>query len=337
VNSAGTIVVGAVSFAMGSSTANGYFSAYSTDGGSTWHQGPFPLPSMPSGGGAQSRLVATNTHFEAFVPTLNNISLPTNVSRYESSDGINWTGPIFLINPFGAPVNNSPGSYCPPSGPCGRIFYAPLLDAKGYTNGLWTVGFQANNGGWNNMIACGSNLTPTCRFVNAAADDEFLTGVSVSGDGGYWFSYLTYSSLNTRQLPLIVQSFFILSGKPEIGATTYSTVMPTSWWLSLHAGMAPRCMTLDCFAAGDFNGIASNPAAGASTPFVQIASPTTRIDDLFQLFIQDPQGSSNVVNFVPNVVPITASTDLLSVALPVPADAVGVPPGDKVGFPGSNH
>lgn len=304
VDGAGRVIIGAVKFPG----PTGYYSAVSSDGIT------FSAPSFVASSGAQSRVVATDSLFEAFVPTLNGSHLPTSVDRYESSDGVTWSGP-FSIATFSAPLNNSP------SAP--TIFYAPLLAAQGYPNGLWTVAFQINNGGYNNVYICTSDRG--CGIVNPEADDQFLVGNSVSGDRGYWIGYLTYSTLVSRGLPLITQAIYFPPGLPAIGATTNLGIDPTSWLLL----PAPsRCSTA-CYGAGDFNTVASNPFANATTPFVE---QTARQNDLFQSFVQDPP-TSNVSNFIPKFEAYPVGSDLTSLGQAVPAQSVALPPDLTKGIP----
>ena len=306
VDASGRVIVGAVRFPG----PTGYFAVVSSDGIN--FSSPIQVGSMP---GAQSRVAATNNVFEAFVPTLNAQFLPTAVSRYESSDGITWSGP-FTLATFGAPLNNGTSS----SGT--NIFYAPLLAAQGYTNGLWVTAFQVNNGGFNNVYICTADRG--CGLVNAAADDQFLTGTSVSGDAGYWVGYYAYSTLNTRDLPLIKQAIYFPSGQPAIGATTNTNIDPTSWQVRFN-----RCTT-SCYAAGDFNTVSSNPFAASHHPFIQQSS---RHDDLFQSFVQDPQATPNVPNFKPNFIPYPTGADLTTLATILPAAVqTALPPARKIGI-----
>jgi hypothetical protein len=301
VDGAGRVIIGGVKFPGPS----GYYSAVSSDGMT------FSAPSFITSSGAQSRVVATDTLFQAFVPTLNGSSLPIAVNRYQSSDGVTWSGP-FSIATFSAPLNNSP------SAP--TIFYAPLLAAQGYPNGLSTVAFQINNGGYNNVYICTSDRG--CGIVNPAADDQFLVGNSVSADRGYWIGYLTYSTLVSRGLPLITQAIYFPTGLPPIGATTNTGIDPTSWL------PVSRC-SATCFGAGDFNTVASNPFASATTPFVE---QTARQNDLFQSFVQDPP-ASNVPNFTPKFEPYPVGSDLTNLGLAVPAQSVALSPELTRGIP----
>ena len=180
------VIIGAVKITGGATV--GYFTAVSTDGmdfsGASCVAGSDPTCSLPGPGsapGAQSRVIATDSVFHAFVPTLDSNNLPTLIQRYQSSDGVNWTGPLTIgMGSFAEPLNDTPGSPV--------LYYAPQLVASGYTSGRWSIAFQVKNGNLNNVVVCTSDWG--CVFPNAATDDEFLVGTSVSGDNAYWVAYL---------------------------------------------------------------------------------------------------------------------------------------------------
>ncbi|HEV3317528.1 MAG TPA: hypothetical protein VG488_11180, partial [Candidatus Angelobacter sp.] len=317
VDSTGRVIIGGVNFAP-----VGLYSVVSTDG--EHFSSPSALP-LSGGGvdlGAQSRVVAAGGTFHAFVPSLNGQFLPTSVSRYESADGTNWSGPFSVAN-FDPPLNSAQ-----PSGANLPLFYAPLLSAAGYTDGRWIVGFQIANGGWNNMEICTSDRG--CGLVNAGADDQFLAGVSVSADG-YWAAYHTYSTLGSRSLPLITQAIYFPTGSAAVGATTNTNIDPTSWAVAGVSGQSPppRCGG-QCYASGDYNTPSSNPFAASHTTFVQSSS---RRDDLFQSFQQDPQGTPNVRNFKPNFVAHRLGVNLASrLPIPIPPESQALSPRIARGF-----
>lgn len=308
VDGSGRVIVGAVQYPG----PTGFYSSVSTDGIT------FSSPALIGGGGAapgsQSRVVATDNRFHAFVPSLNGSYLPTAVDRYESMNGITWTGPS-SVAVFGAPLNNTPVT--PP------VFYAPLLDAKGYTNGLWSVVFPINNGGYNNIYICTSSRG--CGIVDAAANDQFLAGTSVSADQGYWVHYFAYTGGSTRTLPLVTRAVYYPPSLPGIGAITNTGIDPTSWLITT------RCPGF-CYAAGDYGTIASNAFAAASTPVVKQSARQT---DLFQNFIQDPPGDSDLETFVPQTIPFPIGADLTSLGKPVPPQSIGIPPDRRLGPPRS--
>jgi hypothetical protein len=155
--------------------------------------------------------------------------------------------------------------------------------------------------------------------VNYANDDEFLAGTSVSGDSGYWVSYLAYSSLDTRELPLISQSLYFPPGQPPI-YVNYPGIYTTGWTSS--SGRCPNAP--GCLGAGDFATIASNPYAGASTPFVMRSVSNPNV--LFQNFLQDPPAPPNFKDSRPNVVPIAFGADITALGKPVPLEAWGLNP-----------
>jgi hypothetical protein len=316
VDASGRIVIGAVSFTT--SSPNGYYTTFSTDGATFSPPALVTLGSGP-GFGARSRVVATNNILHAFVPTLNSNFQPTAINRWQSSDGRTWTGPNSVAT-FSAPSNNSPPGTT-------QIFYATLLAAQGYTSGLWSVAFQINNAGFNNVEICTSNRG--CGIVNPYGTDEFLAGTSVSGDGGYWVSYYAYSSA-PRTLPLITQAIYFPPGKAGIGATTNTGIDPTSWFLT--GASRARCPNNPCYAAGDFQTVASNPYAGASTPFVKQSS---HINDLFQSFVQDPQGPATDQTFVPNTIWVPLGSDVSYLGAGSGPEQPGLAPILTIGAPGA--
>lgn len=283
--------------------------------------------------------MATNNLFHAFVPTLNSNFVPTLIQRWQSSDGVSWSGPYSIgTGSFTAPWNNTPDNTSSTI-----IFYAPLLAAQGYTNGLWTVAFQALNGNYNNIIICTSDRG--CGWGNAASDDQFLVGTSVSGDSAYWVNYFTFQSAGQRNPPLMMQALYFPPGKAGIGATTTSNLQVTSWVLQ-----GNRCMTTstnppkpeNCEAMGDYNTIASNPNAGSTTPFICSATSFSPCSGnptvLFQDFVEDPQGSSQLVNFTPNFVPIAFGADVTSAGgRAAGEDSYSRNPVDMIGAPVPLH
>ena len=318
VDSTGRVVIGGVNL-----FPSAFDVAISTDGEHFTSPVALPISNAGTNPGARSRIVAAGSAFEAFVPTLQGAPffLPTAVNRYESFNGVNWTGPN-LIMAFAMPSNSAQ-----PSGLSHPIFYAPLLSAAGYTDGRWIVGFQRNIVGWNNIEICTSDRG--LGTLNMVADDQFLAGVSVSADG-YWVGYHTYSTVNNRSLPVITQAVYFKTGATGIGATTNPNILVTSWAIAGVPNQYPttRCIS-QCYAAGDFNTPSSNPFAASNTAYVQNSS---RQDDLFQTFQQDPQGVANAPNFVPNFIPHPLGADLSAEGLPVPPESEGVSPEITRGF-----
>ena len=165
-------------------------------------------------------------------------------------------------------------------------------------------------------------LQSGCGLVNAAADDQFLGGTSVSADRAYWVSYYTYSTLNTRSIPLLKQTSYFPASGPNIGVTTHSDINPTYWVPDKPT--STRCGSVLCFEAGDFHTIASNPYAAASTPFIRqdTGYPFT---DLAQDFVSDPPSPQGPGIFTPNFVPFPLGSDLtqLAVFVPLPTEYDG--------------
>ena len=330
VDATGRVIVGAVKFQNNQDA--GFWTVLSSDG-INFTLSPARVGNSP---GAFSRVVATNDRFEAFIPTLVN-GLPRDLLRYESLNGTSW--PAFPTQTllFGAlqPSNESPGTYspnCPDpnrpciSGctpPCGEIFYAPILGAKGYTNGLWSVVIPVgvfSLGFFNNVYICTSSRG--CGLVNQQGNDQFLGGVSVSGDGGYWVFYYTFSSVffGERRLPLITQAIYFPPGQSAIGRTINTDIDAKKW------AFVARCTGgVGCFGAGDYQQISSNPFAASSTPFMRTTTnPLSRPHDVYQNFLQDPEGQ-DVASFEPNFIPFPVGADLSSLAPDQPPEPPGTP------------
>lgn len=115
--------------------------------------------------------------------------------------------------------------------------------------------------------------------------------------------------IGSRTPPLVTQAFYFPAGQGGVGATINTQIQPTSWMRLPSQGDGRACP--GCFAAGDYQNIISNSYAAASTPFIQESS---RIDDLFQNFIEDPVTVPNVPNFRPNFIPFTTGADLKELA-----------------------
>ena len=315
VDASGRVIIGAVNFLT---SPVSYSTALSTDG--QHFSAPGEVPTI-SGTAPQSRVAAAGSTFQVFVPTLNGSNLLTAINRYQSSNGVTWSG-ANLVMSFAAPLNSAQ-----PSGSSYQIFYAPLLSAAGFTDGRWIVGWQENISGWNNVEICTSDRG--CGTVNQAADDQFLAGVSVNSDG-YWVAYHAYPNLNDRALPLITQAIYFPTSGAAVGATSNTGINPTAWILDGSVGPS-RCSS-PCYGGGDFNTPSQNPFAASNTTFVNASSSQT---DLFNSFQEDPQATTaNVPNFVPNFISHAMGEDLTQLAGPVPAGAssIALPPYQTRGF-----
>ena len=326
VDAAGHIIIGADNIGVG------YYAVVSTDGGATFSP-PLQIGTQRSD---YSRVVATDNQFYAFVTTFDaGTSLPIGIKLYQSGDGISWNPRVGIDGTLASftTMNATPGPP-PGQGNFPTLYYAPQLAASGYTNGKWAVvipiNFAYNNVAYANVYMCTSDRG--CGVVNAFADDQFLAGVSVSGDGGYWVSYLTYDpnyGIRSTNPRLMTQTIYFAPGANAIGATTNTGINPSTW--IPQAGYRCKGNFFECYAAGDFNTVASNPFALATTPYVAQSSHQT---DLFQSFVQDPQVQANVPNFIPNFIPFPVGTDLRRFALPFLANdpaSNGVPPGLRIG------
>ena len=134
---------------------------------------------------------------------------------------------------------------------------------------------------------------------------------------------------NPRVPPLKTQALYFPPGQLPVGNDTNLNIYPTNW-----TTRQIRCdaNVLTCYAAGDFHTIASNPFAAATTPFIKKkCNPpeVCRPNDLFQSFVEDPQGPPST--FVPNFVPFPIGADLRGLGRILPSDAsvFGVPPGHR--------
>jgi hypothetical protein len=119
-DASGRVIIGAGGYApcpSGIGGPTGYSAVVSTNGDT--FSGPSPVVTFTNGcqsvsgySGPESRVVATNNRFEAFVPLLDSNGLPTYIGRWESPDGVSWTGDLGIgMGGFGAPNNNTPGSH----------------------------------------------------------------------------------------------------------------------------------------------------------------------------------------------------------------------------------
>src|SRR5574341_1427295 len=101
VDASGRIIIGAVKFTPGDA---GFWTSVSINHGVDWST-PLRVGTSP---GAQSRVIATNNTFVAFFPSLTSNRLPTNVYRYESTNGTSWGSPILVAQFTVNPLNQSP-------------------------------------------------------------------------------------------------------------------------------------------------------------------------------------------------------------------------------------
>ncbi len=332
VDSGGRIIIAARTL----SGSSGVFTKVSTNNGASFSG----TGQVGTQRGRRFRVIAAGSQFMAFVPveTSQDSGIPTAVNQFISNDGLNWTLNQ-TFGPFSPPLANSAANLTCTTNPdnsiscssgCGQsgqpacntgIFYAVGLDAKGTTTGAWAMAVPMNYGGYNNIMLCTNSRG--CGLVNAAADDEFLGGVSVAEDGRFWVSYLAYSTADgSRQLPLIKQSlFFPYSTGGGLGITTDTDVEPWFWLPDLTTPPANTRCQIFCVEMGDYATIASNQYAGASTPYVKQNAATT-YTDLDQSFPYDPPGPLPADNFIPNTIWLSPTASWVF-GQPVPAYAIG--------------
>lgn len=128
-------------------------------------------------------------------------------------------------------------------------------------------------------------------------------------------------------LPLIKQSiFFPYTSGDGVGATVDSNIDPSYW--ALYQQFCDG--TENCFHAGNFATIASNPYAGVTTPYtkqvpdINPPSPDASFNHMQQIFSVDPQGTPIANNFKPNTIWFLPGTQTIAnLAKPVPPYAVG--------------
>jgi len=326
VDSTGRIIVGAVKYFdnLQTSYADGYWVTTSSDGGLSWspqYEVANPTLQGDQRWGINSRVVAAGTHFLVFTPSLQSDKQqfqPHAVSYYFENGGT-WSGPSMLMS-FPAPMNNSPSTYSNK-----YIYYAPLIDASGNAAGKWAVTFQINSGGYNNVNVCTgvNNSASGCISINPASDDEFMNGVSVDPNGGVWVSYLTYSTVVTRQTPLYHQTIYFPAAGGALGATGDYDVDPTSWW----SDTAQYRCGVTCWAAGDYARIGSNGYLAADSPYVKQDGPPG-YSGLFQIFATDPQAAAPPNTFTPRPIAYPPGTVLQASSVPNPAWTLGIRPED---------
>jgi len=310
INAQGHIAIGAAS--KQGNNPNGFWTVISLDGGVTFS----PVPNRVSfaGSGVRSRIVGTDTKFHVFSPVLGGLNLPVNVARFESisynSSGITWglANNIFPTD-FTAPIAYSALQICDGARGCGNIWYAPYLEAKGYTNGMWAVAFSMSVDSKNYIYIHTSSRGG--GIAHRSGPDQFLPAVSVSGDGGYWLSYWTFQN-ESPVFPLVKRHvLYFPLGEVGIGAEPKLNVNPSKW-VRVGTGLLGCLSPVGCFEAGDYHTMASNPFAGSLMPYVDngLPGPTS----LGQQFLQDPPAPLQPAHFKPVFFPIDSGTDLKALA-----------------------
>jgi hypothetical protein len=152
--------------------------------------------------------------------------------------------------------------------------------------------------GYSNTYIC-TNFRG-CGFVNQGPADEFLAATHIASDNSVWVSYKTFASGTT----LRQDAFYFPTSGPTSGAIVYPSITPASWYPA--PASLSRCGST-CYTEGDYTHITSNPFAAASLQFIS-SSPLTNF--LYQNFVQDPPGTGNIPQLVPNFVPFPLGADV---------------------------
>jgi hypothetical protein len=295
VNAQGRIVVGAYKLPPDAPQDKGFYTLCSLDGGVTFggnatcnEQQPVPkkVVGLPDESGYGSRIVATASIFQAFVPKLDaSTNTPRNIRRFESGDGLTWTDKGFLVSPDFDPPNNTSvfEEACNETGSdCKPVYYAPSLDAAGDPSGRWSVVFQVKYGARNNVMHCASDRG--CGWVNLNGNyDEFLASTAISPDGSYWVSYFTFTPAGQSSASnLFSQVIRFPPGLNGQGMTVAEGAAPASW-----RDHSPACDP--CYAAGDYLRMAADSSRFVAVPQMEQSylAATQRADDLFAMFLQD--------------------------------------------------
>ncbi|MEZ5354547.1 MAG: hypothetical protein R2762_18095 [Bryobacteraceae bacterium] len=317
-----------------------FYTARSTDGGLNF--GGMTQVATAGGSGARkgplSRLIWAG-NFHVFVPVIDDANRLWAIERWESSnDGISFTynGQPIVSFPDEKPENHVyripppneqgyiPGSAAPPiQTPPGvwPIFLAPLIDARGSSNGNWSVVFSrayANgNSRYNNLNFCTSNRG--CAVIDQKQKHQLLgtTSITTDANSGYWYSYLELVD-SSAPFPVVEQRIaFFPAGSDGIAGTMAST-MPAYWLTRTGRCKNSQNQEVLCFAAGDYARGASNPALWLSGPFVRDANGSNRRNAINQTFVIDPPDDTPVEVFLPNVVPYPLGSVLRAPGSPPP-------------------
>jgi hypothetical protein len=188
---------------------------------------------------------------------------------------------------------------------------------------------------FNNVVLCTSG---GCGYVNLtrppppvaapyAYNDQFLPTTAITirpnGQADYWVSYLTnvtvgtVQSLTDRTLNtwppapqqesdpttngiLAMETIYFPAGSSLAYERVASGIDPRAWRKLIPS--LSRC-TVDCYAAGDYGGMAANPFSAATMPFVARLE-STGTNSLKQVFVQDPPAKPSERMAPPNYVPV---------------------------------
>ncbi|MCC6394728.1 MAG: hypothetical protein IT167_29305 [Bryobacterales bacterium] len=305
VDGQGRIAVGAVRFSgVNYSVVSGFHVATSTHGGVSFSS-PATIavsyaPPTFNGNGAQSKLVASGQKFHVFAPVLNE-SIPYEIRRFESIDGgqsFYDTSPHPLAS-FGQPSNDSvlagSGMSCTSdnsfisltSVKCLSVFYAPLLDAYADpTSERWSVVVPAMNAatGRTNIWTCNSDRG--CGFVNPYPYDQFMETTTLTNDGSFWVSYVSFTpGVTNAPSNVFRQVIRFPPGSIGVGMTTSQGTATATWTPQI------RCNFTSCLGEGDYARMV--PGFDASTVVAPLSYQAgLKNDELFTFFLTNPAQSA---------------------------------------------
>jgi len=296
---------------------NGYWSAYSDDGGNTWN-GPYLITDAfdgsgnPKGGGLSRIVWSPISGFNAFWPDCTNA--PTCVLKhYQSSDGRNWTRQNPDIGTYTAPSLSSSVSIGGPDAR-GEFSYAATIDAVASSGLGWVVAFPATLGSLNgiNIATERGNAGATVTYIA----DLFSADIATSGAGDWYLSYQTYQNGTQGTLP-IEQGVNYRAPSGSYASGVIANGIDPSQWMYLD-GSADRCNpgSLFCYASGDYFRPAMNQFTGASIPMV--VQSASNLNDLDQSFIQDPP-AGNATPIALEMQPYVTGSNIASLGVVTPA------------------
>ncbi len=344
----GHIVIGAVrqpSAVQSNPTLYRFHISTSSDGGSTFSSPVEPNSLASQHGiwnyiGPQSRVTATTSHFNAFVPFLHppgqidaygNLigNLPYKIQWHRSIDGVSWTNMGDLLQ-YWTPRDQTNSAYCPQNqgGACLPVFTAPYLDARS-AGERWVVSFPVGNGTGNNIVTCSNEASPpACGALDWRTNtDQLLQSSSAATNfddpnqrQDYWHAYYTqHPSLSQR---LVKRAFYQSPGggwPPAMytlqnAAQSYSApileISMDSWRISNGpwptdakcAGLAYGLYTT-CYDGGDYGQTASTRGQQAMMYY----SLPVNGNHLGGAWLLDPPGP---VREVPNALRFAPGADL---------------------------
>ncbi len=250
------------------------------DSGTRKWTGPYYAASMPG------RIVAVGSTFYFFGIDTSGNPYSSHLDKYTSTDnGHSWSGPVTL-DTFTPPRPQSGVEFCrPQTSYCGYLDEPIWASAQGGGGPLgWVVAYPvagANRANWVKFCALGIS---GCQTISYTAD-LFYPGITTSANGDLWLSMFTY----TNSAPTLQQLaiYRTVSGS-FLNAPAPTTINPTYWLY--YDGSQGRCQGNPCFAAGEYVLPAMNSYTSATLPMIAYSS--SRLTDLIQTFVQDPQSGA---------------------------------------------